>query len=83
MHHLASAEGCQDGRLGILPYTIHKDATSEKEHLTSPNIVLIRRVPSDFHFHSAILVRVRRSEERVCSSPSPEVERLRDPSSDR
>ena len=29
------------------------------------------------------LVRVRRSKERVCSSTSPEVERLRDPSSDR
>ncbi len=34
----------------------HKDAVPDKEHSTTPNIVLIRRVPSDFHFHSAIVV---------------------------
>jgi len=33
----------------------HKDAVPDREHSTTPNIVLIKRVPSDFHFHSAIV----------------------------
>jgi hypothetical protein len=39
----------------------HKDAVPDKAHSTTPNIVLIRRVPSDFHFHAAIVVDISAS----------------------
>ncbi len=33
----------------------HKDAVPSKAHTTTPNIVLIRRMPSDFQFHAVIV----------------------------